>query len=107
MRSGWTKKLALHGLLQYYCKLSNKEKNRKLNTTATHSGLHQDGRITQYNQFNDFQKRTMVATVFSDGALASREVNMVINFDMPDGSESLDRLDMRDRRREGQHCDQL
>ena len=60
MRSGWTKKLALHGLMQYYCKLSNKEKNRKLNSIAIHSGLEQDGRITQYKQFNEFQKRTMV-----------------------------------------------
>merc|ERR1719373_678923 len=70
-------KLTLHGLLQYYKKLTEKEKNRTLNdlldalefnqvvifvksnfpSIAIHSGLSQEDRIARYKQFKEFQKR--------------------------------------------------
>eukprot|EP00439_Symbiodinium_sp_Y106_P086983 s351_g37.t1 len=147
-------KLTLHGLLQYYVKLTEKEKNRKLNdlldalefnqvvifvksvqraialdkllvecnfpSISIHSGLQQDERIARYKQFKEFQKRILVATdLFGRGidierdaglnqlsgdsiysslgaprqasAMASvqaAEVNIVINYDMPDESDS-------------------
>ena len=79
MRSRWAKKLTLHGLLQYYGKLTSNGKNRTLNSIAIHLGWEHGGRITHHSQLNELQKRTMVTTVSSDGH----------------------------RRREGQHCDQL
>merc|ERR1719345_687441 len=59
-------KLTLHGLLQYYVKLTEKEKNRKLNdlldlvefnfpSIAIHSGLKQEERIARYKSFKEFQ----------------------------------------------------
>ena len=67
MRSRWAKKLTLHGLLQYYGKLTSNEKNRTLNSIAIHLGWEHGGRITQHNQLNELQNRTMVTTVSSDG----------------------------------------
>merc|ERR1712061_645004 len=113
-------KLTLHGLLQYYVKLTEKEKNRKLNdcldalefnqvvifvksvqrvialdkllvecnfpSIAIHSGLGQEDRIARYKQFKEFQKRIMVSTdLFGRGI---ERVNIVINYDMPDDSDS-------------------
>merc|ERR1712216_866855 len=114
-------KLTLHGLLQYCAKLSEKEKNRKLNdlldvlefnqvvifvksvqraialdkllvecnfpSIAIHSGLNQEDRIARYKQFEEFQKRIMVSTdLFGRGII--ERVNIVINYDMPDDSDS-------------------
>merc|ERR1719461_2677829 len=115
-------KLTLHGLLQYYVKLSEKEKNRKLNdcldalefnqvvifvksvqraialdkllvecnfpSIAIHSGLSQEDRITRYKQFKDFQKRIMVCTDLFGRGIDIERVNIVINYDMPDDSDS-------------------
>merc|ERR1711933_72845 len=102
-------KLTLHGLLQYYVKLSEKEKNRKLNdlldalefnqvvifvksvqraialdkllvecsfpSIAIHSGLGQEDRI-------------MVSTDLFGRGIDIERVNIVINYDMPDESDS-------------------
>jgi len=115
-------KLTLHGLLQYYVKLSEKEKNRKLNdlldalefnqvvifvksvqravaldkllvecsfpSIAIHSGLGQEDRIARYKQFKEFQKRIMVSTDLFGRGIDIERVNIVINYDMPDDSDS-------------------
>ena len=115
-------KLTLHGLLQYYHKLTEKEKNRKLNelldalefnqvvvfvrtvpravaldkllvecnfpSIAIHSGLTQEERIAKYKQFKDFQKRIMVSTDLFGRGIDIEKVNIVINYDMPDDSDS-------------------
>merc|ERR1712187_538831 len=115
-------KLTLHGLLQYYAKLDEKEKNRKLNdlldalefnqvvifvksvqraialdkllvecsfpSIAIHSGLKQEDRIARYKQFKEFQKRIMVCTDLFGRGIDIERVNIVINYDMPDDSDS-------------------
>merc|ERR1712196_199944 len=115
-------KLTLHGLLQYYVKLTEKEKNRKLNdlldalefnqvvifvksvqravaldklltecnfpSIAIHSGLNQEERINRYKQFKDLQKRIMVSTDLFGRGIDIERVNIVINYDMPDESDS-------------------
>jgi ATP-dependent RNA helicase UAP56/SUB2 len=115
-------KLTLHGLLQYYVKLPEKEKNRKLNdlldalefnqvvifvksvqraialdkllvecnfpSIAIHSGLNQEDRIGRYKQFKEFQKRIMVSTDLFGRGIDIERVNIVINYDMPDDSDS-------------------
>eukprot|EP00448_Togula_jolla_P011474 CAMPEP_0170601228 /NCGR_PEP_ID=MMETSP0224-20130122/17749_1 /TAXON_ID=285029 /ORGANISM="Togula jolla, Strain CCCM 725" /LENGTH=418 /DNA_ID=CAMNT_0010925993 /DNA_START=77 /DNA_END=1333 /DNA_ORIENTATION=+ len=115
-------KLTLHGLLQYYIKLSEKEKNRKLNdlldalefnqvvifvksvqraialdkllvecsfpSIAIHSGLNQEERIARYKQFKEFQKRIMVSTDLFGRGIDIERVNIVVNYDMPDDSDS-------------------
>merc|ERR1719183_2091711 len=115
-------KLTLHGLLQYYVKLSEKEKNRKLNdlldalefnqvvifvksvqravaldkllvecsfpSIAIHSGLTQEERINRYKQFKEFQKRIMVCTDLFGRGIDIERVNIVINYDMPDDSDT-------------------
>merc|ERR1712060_976393 len=115
-------KLTLHGLLQYYAKISEKEKNRKLNdlldalefnqvvifvksvqrattldkllvecnfpSIAIHSGLNQEDRIARYKQFKEFQKRIMVSTDLFGRGIDIERVNIAINYDMPDDSDS-------------------
>merc|ERR1711912_158716 len=115
-------KLTLHGRLQYFVKLSEKEKNRKLNdlldalefnqvvifvksvqraialdkllvecnfpSIAIHSNLEQKERIVRYKQFKEFQKRIMVSTDLFGRGIDIERVNIVINYDMPDDSDS-------------------
>merc|ERR1711990_1377556 len=115
-------KLTLHGLLQYYVKLTEKEKNRKLNdlldalefnqvvifvksvqraialdkllvecsfpSLSIHSGLNQEERINRYKQFKEFQKRIMVCTDLFGRGIDIERVNIVINYDMPEDSDS-------------------
>merc|ERR1719145_332255 len=115
-------KLTLHGLLQYFVKLDEKEKNRKLNdlldalefnqavifvksvqravallkllvecsfpSIAIHSGLKQEERIARYKQFKEFQKRIMVSTDLFGRGIDIERVNIVINYDMPESSDS-------------------
>lgn len=115
-------KLTLHGLLQYYAKLDEKAKNRKLNdlldalefnqvvifvksvqraialdkllvecnfpSIAIHSGLNQEDRIARYKQFKEFQKRIMVSTDLFGRGIDIERVNIVVNYDMPDDSDS-------------------
>merc|ERR1711934_149945 len=115
-------KLTLHGLLQYFVKLTEKEKNRKLNdmldslefnqvvifvksvqrataldklltecsfpSIAIHSGLSQEDRIARYKMFKEFQKRIMVSTDLFGRGIDIERVNIVINYDMPDDSDT-------------------
>eukprot|EP00921_Rhytidocystis_pertsovi_P005198 GHVQ01009003.1.p1 GENE.GHVQ01009003.1~~GHVQ01009003.1.p1 ORF type:complete len:471 (+),score=80.84 GHVQ01009003.1:433-1845(+) len=115
-------KLTLHGLLQYYVKLQESEKNRKLNdlldqlefnqviifvksvaraqaldklltecnfpSISIHAALQQPERISRYQQFKNFEKRIMVATDLFGRGIDIERVNIVINYDMPDNSDS-------------------
>ncbi|KAF2810030.1 putative ATP dependent RNA helicase [Mytilinidion resinicola] len=115
-------KLTLHGLQQYYIKLGEGEKNRKLNdlldtlefnqviifvkstlrateldkllrecnfpSIAVHSGVSQEERIKRYKEFKEFNKRICVATdVFGRGIDIER-INLAINYDLPNDSDS-------------------
>eukprot|EP00743_Colponemidia_sp_Colp-15_P000258 GILK01000301.1.p1 GENE.GILK01000301.1~~GILK01000301.1.p1 ORF type:complete len:442 (-),score=96.76 GILK01000301.1:163-1440(-) len=115
-------KLTLHGLQQYYVKLTEAEKNRKLNdlldalefnqvvifvksvsravelnkllvecnfpSIAIHSGMKQEERIAKYKSFKEFNKRIMVATDIFGRGIDIERVNIVINYDMPENSDS-------------------
>merc|ERR1711900_79981 len=115
-------KLTLHGLLQYFVKLSEKERNRKLNdlldalefnqvvifvksvrrcaeldkllqecnfpSICIHSRLDMKERLERYKSFKDFDKRVMVATDLFGRGIDIEKVNIVINYDMPEESDS-------------------
>merc|ERR1711953_781706 len=55
---------------------------------AIHSGLNQEDRIARYKQFKEFQKRIMVSTDLFGRGIDIERVNIVINYDMPDNSDS-------------------
>merc|ERR1711930_40172 len=55
---------------------------------AIHSGLSQEDRIARYKQFKEFQKRIMVSTDLFGRGIDIGRVNIVINYDMPDDSDS-------------------
>lgn len=115
-------KLTLHGLQQYYVKLQESEKNRKLTdlldalefnqvvifvksvsranelnkllascnfpSVCIHSGMKQEERIARYKSFKEFNKRIMIATDIFGRGIDIERVNIVINYDMPDGADS-------------------
>lgn len=115
-------KLTLHGLLQYYVKLNESEKNRKLNdlldalefnqviifvksvsraealnnllvecnfpSICIHARLQQEERINRYTQFKEFKKRIMVSTDLFGRGIDIERVNIVINYDIPDSSDT-------------------
>lgn len=115
-------KLTLAGLLQYYAKLNENEKNRKLielldelqfnqviifvksvsrasklNDLLTecnfpsiciHSGLSQNERIDRYKQFKEFKKRILVSTNLMGRGIDIERVNIVLNYDIPESSDS-------------------
>merc|ERR1712031_123463 len=55
---------------------------------AIHSGLNQEDRINRYKQLKEFQKRIMVCTDLFGRGIDIERVNIVINYDMPDESDS-------------------
>merc|ERR1712159_91107 len=55
---------------------------------AIHSGLDQEERINRYKQFKEFQKRIMVCTDLFGRGIDIERVNIVINYDMPEDSDS-------------------
>merc|ERR1712093_506331 len=57
---------------------------------AIHSGLQQEERINRYKQFKEFQKRIMVSTDLFGRGIDIERVNIVINYDMPDGEGGSD-----------------
>uniref|UniRef100_A0A665TVH9 RNA helicase n=1 Tax=Echeneis naucrates TaxID=173247 RepID=A0A665TVH9_ECHNA len=107
-------KLTLHGLQQYYCKLKDSEKNRKLfdlldvlefnqlelfkimhllveqnfPAIAIHRGMAQEERLSRYQQFKDFQRRILVATNLFGRGMDIERVNIVFNYDMPEDSDT-------------------
>ncbi|KAG8197317.1 hypothetical protein JTE90_013445 [Oedothorax gibbosus] len=103
-------KLTLSGLRQFYVKLRDSEKNRKLfdildelgiqpalsllleqqnfPAIAIHSDLTQEERFSRYYQFKDCHKRILVTTnIFSRGMDMGR-VNLVVNYDVPEDSDT-------------------
>jgi len=55
---------------------------------SIHSDMSQEDRIDRYKRFKDFKARIMVATnIFGRGIDIAR-VNVVINYDMPESSET-------------------
>lgn len=50
-------------------------------------GLNHD-RIARYKSFKDFEKRVMVCTDIFGRGIDIERVNIVINYDMPDGADS-------------------
>jgi len=115
-------KLTLHGLQQFFVKLKENEKNRKLNdildmlqfnqviifvknivrcvelnklliecnfpSIAIHGSLEQEERISRYRTFKEFKKRIMVATDIFGRGIDIERVNIVINYDMPENSDT-------------------
>merc|ERR1712182_200867 len=55
---------------------------------SIHSGLDQEERINRYKQFKEFQKRIMVCTDLFGRGIDIECVNIVINYDMPEDSDS-------------------
>lgn len=55
---------------------------------ATYGGLSQEERIKKYNEFKEFKKRIMVATDLLGRGIDIERVNIVINYDMPENSDS-------------------
>jgi len=115
-------KLTLYGLKQFFIKLAENEKNRKLNdlldalvfnqviifvrtvtraielnkllcechfpSVAIHRDLSQDERIARYRAFKEFKSRIMVATDIFGRGIDIDHVNIVINYDMPDETDT-------------------
>ena len=115
-------KLTLHGLQQHYVKLTEGEKNRKLNdlldalefnqviifvksvnrateltkllcecnfpAITIHSAMSQEERLTRYKSFKDFNKRILIATNLFGRGMDIERVNIVINYDMPESSDT-------------------
>jgi ATP-dependent RNA helicase UAP56/SUB2 len=53
-----------------------------------HSGMSQEERIARYKSFKEFNKRIMVATDIFGRGIDIERVNIVFNYDMPDGADS-------------------
>ncbi|KAK6119624.1 hypothetical protein DH2020_046647 [Rehmannia glutinosa] len=87
-------KLTLHGLVQHYIKLSELEKNRKLNDLLDALDFNQvypelwECRLTRYKGFKEGHKRILVATDLVGRGIDIERVNIVINYDMPDSADT-------------------
>eukprot|EP01067_Filipodium_phascolosomae_P007465 Filipodium_phascolosomae@DN598_c0_g1_i2.p1 len=115
-------KLTLHGLLQYYVKLEEHQKNRKLNdlldalefnqvivfvksvsraealntlmrecnfpSECIHGSLNQEERIKRYNGFKNLNARILVSTDLFGRGIDIERINIVINYDMPEDSDT-------------------
>ncbi|GJN18658.1 hypothetical protein PR202_gb05841 [Eleusine coracana subsp. coracana] len=89
-------KLTLHGLVQHYIKLSEAEKNRKMNDLLDALDFNQvvifvksvTGRLTRYKNFKEGHKRILVATDLVGRGIDIERVNIVINYDMPDSADT-------------------
>lgn len=115
-------KLTLHGLQQYYIKLAEDEKNKKLNdlldvlefnqviifvskvnratelnkllvdcnfpSICSHSRMDQKTRIEQLEKFKNFESRILVTTDLMGRGIDIERVNIVINYDFADSSDS-------------------
>ncbi|KAI3387885.1 hypothetical protein SNEBB_008602 [Seison nebaliae] len=114
--------LTLHGLQQFYLRLEEKEKNRRLfdlldslqfnqviifvktvprcslladilvkqnfPAIAIHRSMTQEERLAHYKQFKEFEKRVLVSTNLFGRGIDIEKVNIVINYDMPEDSDT-------------------
>jgi ATP-dependent RNA helicase UAP56/SUB2 len=55
---------------------------------SIHGGMKQEERIDRYKKFKDFQSRIMVATDIFGRGIDIERVNVVINYDMPENSDT-------------------
>jgi ATP-dependent RNA helicase UAP56/SUB2 len=53
-----------------------------------HGGMKQEERIEKYRKFKDFQSRIMVATNIFGRGIDIERVNVVVNYDMPENSDT-------------------
>merc|ERR1712060_821436 len=105
-------KLTLHGLQQYYVKLSDlldalefnqvvifvksRQRASQLNTPlrkcafpseCVHGSMSQTERLNIYQKFKNFKCRILVSTDLFGRGVDIEKVNIVINYDMPDDSD--------------------
>merc|ERR1711973_1071424 len=57
-------------------------------TISIHRGMNQEERLSRYQQFKDFQKRILVATNLFGRGMDIERVNIVVNYDMPEDSDT-------------------
>ncbi|KAI9140648.1 ATP-dependent RNA helicase uap56 [Paraphysoderma sedebokerense] len=57
-------------------------------TLAIHSGMAQEERINRYTKFKNFHARIMVSTDVLGRGIDIERVNIVFNYDMPDGADT-------------------
>lgn len=57
-------------------------------STCIHSVMKQEERIEKYRKFKDFQSRIMVSTNIFGRGIDIERVNVVINYDMPENSDT-------------------
>merc|ERR1712054_569082 len=55
---------------------------------AIHRGMTQEERLSRYQQFKDFQNRILVATDLFGRGMDIERVNIVVNYDMPESSDT-------------------
>ncbi|CAB1344705.1 unnamed protein product, partial [Coregonus sp. 'balchen'] len=83
---------------QYYCKLKDSEKNRKLfdlldvlefnQVVIFVKSVQRCVALSQLLQFKDFQRRILVATNLFGRGMDIERVNIVFNYDMPEDSDT-------------------
>merc|ERR1712008_477069 len=102
-------KLTLHGLQQHYVKLAENEFNQvvifvksvqraiqldkllqecNFPSVAIHARIEQAERIELYQSFKDFKHRILVSTDIWGRGIDIERVNIVINYDMPEVSDT-------------------
>lgn len=68
--------------------LSNLLVEQNFPAIAIHRSMPQEERISRYRQFKDFQKRILVATNLFGRGMDIERVNIVVNYDMPEDSDT-------------------
>jgi superfamily II DNA/RNA helicase len=53
-----------------------------------HRAMYQEERLTRYQQFKNFQKRILVTTNLFGRGMDIERVNIVLNYDMPEDSDT-------------------
>ncbi|CAA2989633.1 pentatricopeptide repeat-containing At1g80150, mitochondrial-like isoform X1 [Olea europaea subsp. europaea] len=94
-------KLTLHGLVQHYVRLTEVEKNRKLNDLLDALDFNQVvifvksikraaqlNRLNRYKIFKEGLKRILVSTDLFGRGIDIERINIVINYDMPDSADT-------------------
>lgn len=68
--------------------LNNLLNENKFPSITIHSGLPQEERIKKYQEFKSFKHRIIVATDIIGRGIDIERINIVINYDMPDNSDT-------------------